>query len=603
VQTVFLRDAARPVPIEADSIYGVISLVFWAITIIVSVKYVALIMRADNDGEGGIMALIALLLRLRAGKARRRAFMALAALGIVGASLFFGDSVITPAISVLSAVEGLEVAAPSLHELVVPIAAAILVALFAVQRLGTSVVGRLFGPVMLLWFATIAVAGVNEITQHPAILRALSPTYGVRFFADDSLTAFLALGGVVLAVTGAEALYADMGHFGRAPIRRAWFLAVFPALTLNYLGQGALLIDEPRAASNPFYLLMPHWARLPMVFLATLATIIASQAVISGAYSVTRQAVRLGYLPRLRIRHTSEHEGQVYSPFINWTLMIAVLIVVFAFESSTKLASAYGIAVTGTITITGLLFSVVARVRWHWPLWLVIALTAAFGMIDLSFLGANLTKIASGGWLPLLVAAAVSTVLFTWQKGRTIVTRNRERMEGSLRAFVGQLHAQDPPVARVRGTAVFLNRGSKTTPLAMRANVEHNHTLHEHVVVLSIETEPVPYVNEDRRLTISDLGFSDDGISHVTARFGFQEMPNVPEVLRLAAEHGLECPLEIPEASYFLSKLELVATDAPGLSRWRKRLFLATAELAADPVDYFVLPRERTVILGAQCPV
>jgi KUP system potassium uptake protein len=602
VQTVFLPDAARPVPVRADEIYGVISLVFWAITIIVSIKYVALIMRADNDGEGGIMALIALLLRLQVGRGRK-AVLALAALGIFGASLFFGDSIITPAISVLSAVEGVEVVAPSLHELVVPLAAAILILLFAIQRLGTGVVGRLFGPVMVVWFATLAAFGINETVQHPGILRALSPTYAAQFFADDGLTAFLSLGGVVLAVTGAEALYADMGHFGRSPIRRAWFFLVFPALTLNYLGQGALLIDDPAAASNPFYLLIPHWARLPMVFLATLATIIASQSVISGAFSVTRQAVRLGYLPRLHIAHTSLREGQIYVPFVNWTLLTAVLIVVFAFEKSTKLASAYGIAVTGTITITSLLFFVVARARWHWPLWVVVLAATGFGLIDLAFLVANLTKIASGGWLPLLVAAAVSTILFTWQKGRVIVTRNREKLEGPLQEFVAKLHAKDPPVSRVPGTAVFLNRDSRTTPLAMRANVEHNHALHEHVVVLSIETEPVPYVADDKRLVISDLGFRDDGISHVTAHFGFQEMPNVPEVLRDVNERGLETPLEVSEASYFLSKIELVATPTPGLSRWRKRLFLATAELAADPVDYFVLPRDRTVLMGSQCEI
>jgi KUP system potassium uptake protein len=579
----------------------VISLIFWTITIVVTIKYVALIMRADNDGEGGIMALIALLLRLRVGKGRRKVFMALAALGIVGASLFFGDSIITPAISVLSAVEGLEVVQPSTDQFVVPISAAILVGLFAVQRYGTEVVGRLFGPVMVLWFATIGAFGINGIVDHPGILRALSPHYGVLFFADDGLTAFLALGGVVLAITGAEALYADMGHFGRSPIRRAWFMLVFPALTLNYLGQGALLTDDPSAASSPFFLLVPHWARLPMVFLAGLATIIASQAVISGAYSVTRQAVRLGYLPRLRFLHTSEHEGQVYSPLVNWTLMVAVLIVVFAFESSSKLASAYGIAVTGTIAITGLLFFVVTRARWQWPLWVVLSAATFFGVIDLAFLGANLTKIHTGGWLPLLVAACVSTVLFTWRRGREIVTRNRAKLEGPLGDFVAKLHANDPPVVRVPGTAVFLNRGSRTTPLAMRTNVERSHVLHEHVVILSIETRPVPYIADGRRLKVSDLGFRDDGISHVTARFGFQETPNVPEVLRQADELGLETKLELDDVSYFVSKIELVASDAPGLSAWRKRLFLATAELASDPVEYFVLPRDRTVLLGSVC--
>jgi KUP system potassium uptake protein len=598
VQATFSRDVARPVPVTPDDVYGVISLVVWAITIVVTIQYVALIMRADNDGEGGIMALVALLRRLHAGSTPR-AVVILSALGIVGASLFFGDSIITPAISVLSAVEGLEVVEPSLHELVVPISAAILIALFTVQRYGTGVVGRFFGPVMIVWFTVIALAGVHGIVDHPAVLRSLSPTYAVQFMHDRGLTAFLALGGVVLTVTGAEALYADMGHFGRGPIRRSWLVAVFPALILNYMGQGALLIERPGGAANPFFLLLPHWARLPAVFLATAATVIASQAVISGAFSVTRQAVTLGYLPRLRIVHTSEREGQIYVPFVNWTLLVLVLVLVFAFERSTKLASAYGIAVTGTITITTLLFFAVVRTRARQPAWLVALAASAFLVVDLSFLGANLDKLASGGWLPIVVAAAVCTILFTWQRGREIVTERREEMEGPLRSFVRTLHAHETKVMRVPGTAVFLNRDDRTTPLAMRANVEHNRTLHEHVVVLSIETRPVPHVPPDERLVISDLGFRDDGISHVTSHFGFQDTPDVPEVLRDAEKRGLECPLEVDEASYFLSKIELLATDAPGMSRWRKRLFVATAYLAADPVEYFVLPRDRALLLGS----
>jgi KUP system potassium uptake protein len=599
MQTVFARDAERPVAVSAADVTGVVSLVFWTITIVVTVQYVTLIMRADNDGEGGIMALIALLRRLgRAGG--RTVVPALAALGIVGASLFFGDSIITPAISVLSAVEGLEVVEPSVSDLVVPIAVAILVALFALQRFGTATVGRVFGPIMLVWFAVLAVAGIHGITQEPKILRALSPTYAIDFFARDGLTAFLSLGGVVLTVTGAEALYADLGHFGRRPIRRAWLVAVFPALVLNYFGQGAVLVEHPAAASNPFYLLMPHWARLPMVFLATAATVIASQAVITGAFSVTKQAVRLGYLPRLRIEHPSEHEGQIYVPVVNWILLTAVLVLVFAFERSSKLAAAYGIAVTGTIGITTLLFFVVAHVRWHRPLWQLAPLAAVLLLIDVAFLGANLTKIPSGGWLPLLVAAAVCTVLFTWQKGRGIVTHNREELEGPLREFVEELRSADPPVRRVPGTAVFLNRGERTTPLAMRANVQFNHTLHEDVVVLTIETQPVPHVPPAERLEVSDLGFRDDGISLVKARFGFHETPNVPEVLRAADEHGLESPLDVETASYFVSRVELKPGDAPTMSRWRKRVFLATARLASDPIEYFVLPSDRTVLLGAQ---
>jgi KUP system potassium uptake protein len=602
VQTVFSRTAERPVAITPDDVYGVISLIFWAVTIIVTFKYVTLIMRADNDGEGGIMSLIALLRRLDAGRSPR-SLAVLAALGIFGASLFFGDSIITPAISVLSAVEGLEVVEPTLEHLVVPIAAVILIGLFAVQRLGTEAVGRLFGPVMLVWFLALAAAGLHGIADHPGVLRALSPTYGVQFLAERGLTAYLALGGVVLAVTGAEAIYADMGHFGRAPIRRAWMLVAFPALTLNYLGQGALLIEDPSGAENPFYLLLPHWARVPMIFLATAATVIASQAVISGAFSVTRQMVRLGYLPRLRIQHTSRHEGQIYVPLVNWTMMIAVLVLVLTFERSENLAAAYGIAVTGTITIAGVLYFAVRRAQLGRLPWYLAALAAFLLFVDLAFLGANLTKVLSGGWLPLVVGAVVCLVLFTWQKGRAIVTEKRERLEGPLEEFVRELHEREQPVQRVPGTAVFLNRGDQTTPLAMRANVEHNHTLHEHVVVLSLETLPVPYVAEAERLKISDLGFRDDGISHVTAHFGFQETPDVPDVLRDAEKRGLECPLEVTEASYFLSKIELLAADGPGMSLWRKRLFVATAHLAADPVEYFVLPRDRTLLLGSHLEI
>jgi KUP system potassium uptake protein len=599
IQTVFSVTADRPVPVTQADVYGVISLVFWAVTIIVTLKYVLLIMRADNDGEGGIMALIALLSRLRANGVVKLALPGLAALGIFGAALFVGDSMLTPAISVLSAVEGLTVVQASLEHLVVPIAVAIIVGLFAIQRHGTAVVGRLFGPIVVVWFGALATLGIKGIAGHPGILRALSPIWAVQFFADRGLTAYLALGGVFLAVTGAEALYADMGHFGRGPIRRAWLLIVFPALMLNYMGQGALLLENPAGAANPFYLLVPHWARIPMIVLATMATIIASQAVISGAFSVTRQAIRLGYLPRLRILHPSAHEGQIYLPLVNWTLLAGVIALVLTFEHSANLAHAYGIAVIGTITITTLLFFVVARTRGHTSLPLVIAGVATFGLVDLAFLGANAVKIASGGWLPLTVAAIVCFVLFTWQKGRAIVTHNREALEGRLREFVSGLRSGSRPAQRVPGTAVFLNRGSKTTPLAMRALVQHTQTLHEHVIVLSIETPPVPFVADADRLTIDNLLYDDDGITHVTARYGFQEKPDVLEILRLAEKQGLDHPIEIDDASYFLSTIDIVPTDAPGMSRWRKRVFCALARLAADPIEYCVLPRERTVLMGA----
>jgi KUP system potassium uptake protein len=599
IQTVFSIGAERPVGVEPDAVYGVISLVFWAIVIVVTLKYVVFVMRADNDGEGGIMALIALVLN-RAKPARGRSLTALVALGIFGASLFFGDSIITPAISVLSAVEGVEVVEPSLAHLVVPIAAAILIGLFAMQSRGTAAVGRLFGPVMLVWFTVLAALGVHGIAGHPAILKALSPTYGAQFFADDGLTAFLALGGVVLAVTGAEALYADMGHFGRGPIRRAWLLGVFPALTLNYLGQGALIVEDPGGAANPFYMLVPHWARMPMIALACAATVIASQAVISGAFSVTRQAVQLGYLPRLRILQTSSHAaGQIYVPFVNWSLLAAVLILVFAFERSGKLASAYGIAVTGTITITLVLFLVLTRLEGRWRLWQIALAGGLFGVVDLAFLGANLDKLLTGGWLPIVVGVGIFVVLSTWQQGRQIVTRNREREEGSLAGFVELLRVCQPAVVRVPGTAVFLNRGTRTTPLAMRENVDHNHTLHETAVIISIETVTVPYVPDDERLTISDLAYPDDGISLVVGRYGFQQQPDVPALLREAAAAGLESHVDLDDVTYFLSKIEIVQGSGPEMPAWRKRIFLATAHLAVDAVDYFQLPRHATVLLGS----
>jgi len=603
VQTVFNPSDPHPVAATTDYVYGVISLIFWSVTIVVTLLYVLLVMRADNDGEGGIMALITLIRRRRLPGGTRTKLM-LAALGIFGASLFFGDSMITPAVSVLSAVEGLKVVSPSLEELVVPITAAIIVVLFATQRFGTASVGRLFGPVMIVWFLVIGVLGISGIATHPEILKALSPTYALGFLGGHFSVAFFSLAAVVLAITGAEALYADMGHFGRKPIVRAWLLLVFPALILNYMGQGALILGDPAEnIASPFFLLVPDWGRLPMVFLAMAATVIASQAVITGAFSVAYQAVQLGYLPRLRIAHTSEHTvGQIYVPWINWALMISVLGLVLAFESSAALAFAYGVAVTGTITITTLLFFYIAREYWRTRLWLVLLGGGAFLLFDLMFLAANLTKIGHGAWLPLLIGLAVFTVMTTWQRGRELVTVQRRREEGSLRAFVDELHAR-PTLQRVPGTAVFLNRAKETTPLAMRANVEHNRILHEHVVILTIETLPLPHVAVEERLTVDDLGYADDGITHVEARFGYMDEPNVPRVLRLAVDAGLECPLEVDEASYFLSTIELTAGDAPGMTRWRKRLFVATAHITADAAGYFGLPRERTVIMGSRIEV
>jgi KUP system potassium uptake protein len=593
LQTVFTHDN-HAVPTSDEAVYGVISLVFWAITIIVSVKYVTFIMRADNDGEGGIMALIAL---IQTQPARRRVAKAvLVALGIFGASLFYGDGMITPAISVLSAVEGLKVVDPSLEKLVIPITLAILTVLFAVQRFGTGAVGRAFGPVML------AVSGLREVLQHPGILRALSPHYGAEFLFGHGHTAFVALGSVVLTVTGAEALYADMGHFGRRPIRRAWFVLVFPALILNYMGQGALILRDPGAVENPFFLLMPDWARVPMVVLATAATVIASQAVISGAFSVTRQAVRLGFLPRLRILHTSAHEiGQIYVPAVNWGVFVAVVALVLGFRSSAHLASAYGIAVTGTLAIDTLLFFYVVRNVWRKPLWLSVAGAAAFLLVDLTFFTANLTKVLHGGWFPLSIALAVYVVLTTWQRGREIVTRNRIEEEGPLRAFVDEL--QDLSPYRAPGTGVFLNANPTTTPLAMRGIVEHLNALPQSVVIISLETTNAPHVPREDRLEIDDLGYRDDGIVQITARFGFQDPADVPEVVRMATTHDLECEIHLDRLTFYVSRIAIVVSDAPGMAQWRKKLFLAISRNAGNPAEYFKLPDDRTVVIGSHIPV
>ena len=600
IQTVFSPADPHPVKVTEDSIFGVISLIFWAVTIVVTITYVLLVMRADNDGEGGIMALIALI-RRRALPGGRRAKVVLAALGIFGASLFFGDSMITPAISVLSAIEGVKVSAPSLANLVLPITVVIIIALFLVQRLGTGAVGRLFGPIMGVWFTVIGVLGVRGIADHPEILKALSPTYAAGFLVGHFETAFFSLTAVVLAVTGAEALYADMGHFGRSPIRRAWLLLVFPACILNYMGQGALILGNPSNTSSPFFLLAPGWARLPMVFLAAIATVIASQAVITGAYSVAQQAARLGYLPRLRIRYTSEEVvGQIYIPFINWLLLVAVLTLVLTFRSSAALAYAYGTAVTGTITCTTLLFFYYARHQWRWPLWIVLAGGGFLLAIDLLFFASNLTKLTHGAWLPLLIGIITFTILITWQRGRELVTEQRIHDEGPLPAFIQQLHAMKPPLPRVPGTAVFLNRGKDTAPLALRANVEHNHVLHKHVLILTVETKPAPHVPAAERITVDDLGYKDDRITHVAARFGYMDPQNIPALLPLIREADIERPLENEELSYFLSRIEIVLGHTPGMSRWRKRLFIATARLSTDAAEYFRLPRDRTVIMGSR---
>jgi KUP system potassium uptake protein len=587
------HSAIRP---DEATVYGVISLVFWSITVIVTLKYVTLVMRADNEGEGGIMALIALLQQVALS---RRGKTALIALGVFGASLFYGDGMITPAISVLSAVEGLEIIDSGFADFVVPITLAIIVGLFAIQRFGTGAVGRLFGPVMGLWFAVLALGGLGQVVTDPGILRGLSPSYGVRFFFDHPHIAFIALGAVVLTVTGAEALYADMGHFGRPPIRRAWFALVFPALTLNYLGQGSQIVESPGTIRSPFFLLFPDWSHVPIVVLATAATVIASQAVISGAFSVTRQAVGLGFLPRMTIRHTSEDEiGQVYAPVVNWGIFVAVVALVVGFGSSEKLASAYGIAVTGTLAIDTLLFFVVVRTRWKRPLKIVVLGLALFLTVDLTFFAANVPKIVHGGWFPLTIAGVVFTVLMTWQRGRELVTGNRTELEGELRPFIKELRTRDD-IARVPGTAVFLHANNETTPLAMRNVVEHNHVLHESVVILSLDVARVPHVSDEERLDIDELGYADDGITHVKATYGFQDDTDVPHALRLCQARGLERPIDVDGASFFLSRMTVIPSRGKGMARWRKRLFVALARNAADASDYFKLPQDSVVSMGS----
>ena len=595
MQTVFSIDDRAVKPTEAD-VFGVISLMFWSITLIVSVKYVVFILRADNDGEGGIMALAALIREKLRPNSKRVAVAML--LGVVGAALFYGDSLITPAISVLSAVEGIEVAAPGAADVVLPVGVAIVAGLFLVQRLGTHKIGRLFGPVMVVWFLVLALTGVPHIAARPGILRGLSPTYIVGFVLDHPFIAFVAMGAVVLCITGAEALYADMGHFGRPPIRRAWFFFVFPALVINYLGQGALLLNTPSAISNPFYLMIPSWGRIPMVVLATAATVIASQAVISGAFSVSRQAVRLGFLPRLTVRQTSTREsGQIYVPAVNWLLFGGVLLLMLTFRSSNKLATAYGLAVTGTLLLTTTLFLILAGSAWHWPKWSLVVVAVVFGGVELTFFAANLTKVVHGGWLPLLIAAVVITVMTTWQRGRGIVTRKRIDAEGPLDDFVAKLRGKSVP--RVPGTAVFPHPGKETTPLALRANLRFNGSLHEHVVIVSIRGENVPHVAAPDRLSVDPLGYTDDGIVHLTVRVGFSDDQDIPARLREAKGFNPELDFDMDHALYFLSRITIERGADPGLADWRKRMFIGLAHNAATPSHSFRLPADRTVVMGS----
>jgi len=598
MQTVFSHDNTKVVPVDAGAVYGVASLIVWAIVLVVLVKYVALIMRADNDGEGGIMALVSLIVRERRGdRVARRLVM----LGIVGAALFFGDSLITPAISVLSAVEGLELLSPSLSRFVLPGAVAIIVGLFAIQRRGTAVIGAWFGPVMLAWFTAIGLCGLRGIVNDPGVLRGLSPLYALQFLRTDGLTAYLALGGVVLAVTGAEALYADLGHFGAAPIRRAWLRIVFPALVLNYLGQAALILRDPVSAGNPFFRLVPSSLLAPMVLLATLATVIASQAVISGAFSLARQAVRLGYLPSLEIRHTSATDpGQVYVPLVNIALAFGVLLLVFTFRSSARLAAAYGIAVTGTMLITGILFFTRALGRASHLRFLILASAAGIVSVDLAFLGANAVKVPNGGWLPLLVAAITFAVMANWHTGRLRVNRRRREAEGSVQGYVEHLEHMGRTLHRVPGTAVFLARPGDTTAPALRAIVERIHALPEHVLVVTVAVRELPHVAVPDQVASDPIGQPADGIVRVRLHLGFDDHQSVPDALRRAESlDGFPVPVDLDNATYFVSTTSLRIGPAHGLAKLRQQLYLATARLATDPVRYYDLPPTRTLTIGS----
>jgi KUP system potassium uptake protein len=575
-----------------DNVLGLLSLIFWALIFVISVKYLGFVMRADNGGEGGMIALTALVTPTTPGGRRRHRVLVL--LGLFGASLLYGDGMITPAISVLSAVEGLEVVTPVFLPYVIPITIAILVGLFAVQSRGTARIGSIFGPVMLLWFITLGTLGGVQVAQHPAVLAALSPHHAVRFFAVNGTHGLVVLGSVFLVVTGGEALYADMGHFGARPIRLSWFGLVLPMLLLNYYGQGALVLTDPTAAEHPFFRLAPSWALVPLVALTTLATVIASQAVISGAFSLTRQAVQLGYLPRVDIEHTSETAiGQIYIPGLNWVLMAACIGLVLGFRSSSRLAAAYGVAVTTDMVLTSVLFFVVARKRWNWSLPAAAALVAAFLTVDLSFWGASLLKIPSGGWFPLVVAVVVFTVMTTWSTGRAILGERIAERTIPMDQLLAELRT-DPPT-RVAGTAVYLARNADSVPHALLQNLRHNRVLHERVVVLALMTESTARVPAAERVQVHEMA---PGMQRVVGRFGFVEDPDVTCVL--TELESTAYAIDPTQSSFFLGRETLYATKRPGMAIWRERLFTVLARNARRASSYFNLPRDRVVEIGAE---
>jgi KUP system potassium uptake protein len=582
---------SHSVPPTQENVLGVLSLIIYSLLLVISIKYIAIVMRADNQGEGGILALTSLIPSTITPQGAHRWLLLL---GIFGAALLYGDGMITPPITVLGAVEGLSVATRLPETFLVPIAVAILVVVFAVQQHGTHRIGRLFGPVMVVWFATLSLLGVSAVVEAPAVLAAVNPVHAARFFQEHGLHGFAVLGTVFLVVTGGEALYADMGHFGKRPIRVAWFAVVLPALVLNYFGQGALLLNDPKAAEQPFFLLAPVAGRLPLVLLATAAAIIASQALISGAFSLTRQAIQLGYSPRLDINHTSWQEmGQVYVPQVNWALMVATIIIVIGFQSSGALAAAYGIAVSMTMVITAVLLHVVATERWKWPLPVALLVTGTFLLIDLAFFGSNLLKLLQGGWLPLAIATALFTLMTTWKAGRAIVAQRLKARGVPFEAFMAGVD-RNPPL-RVPGTAVFMTAHPGGTPPALVHNLRYNKVLHTFVVVLMVKTRAVPHVPPEDQVVVHDLG---RGVFNVVVSYGFMQDPDVPEALRIARDGGLHVDEE--DITYFLGRETIIVTHRRGMALWRERLFSVMAKNAVRATAFFRLPLERVVELGVQ---
>ena len=583
------------VPFTPENIYGVLSLFFWTLTVIVSIKYVVLVLRADNNGEGGLIAMLALASQAVKDKPKLRKWLLL--IGIFGTSLFYGDGVITPAISVLSAVEGLEVISHHFHQYIIPMTLVILFCLFAVQKRGTAGIGKFFGPITLLWFFTIAALGVSHIWHHPAILWALNPIYALRFMWDNPVITFIILGALVLCVTGAEALYADMGHFGKKPIRLAWFSVAMPALTLNYFGQGALLLRTPEAVKNPFYMMAPDWALIPLVILATLAAVIASQALITGAFSVTKQAIQLGYLPRLNVQHTNVREaGQIYIPFVNWGLFVAIVMAVVMFKSSSNLASAYGIAVCIDMLITTTLTFFVIRFGWKYPLSLCIAATGIFFVIDFAFLASNMLKLFEGGWFPLAIGGAIFTLMVTWKEGRVLLNDKLREDAIDLPGFLEAVFVSPP--ARVEGTAVFLTAEAGTVPNAMLHNLKHNKVLHEHNLFVTVRNHEVPWIGLDKRVEIEALGHD---CWQVKIHYGFKNDPDIPKALQQIRNRG--CELETMSTSYFLSRDTVIPTIGSGMAQWREKLFAQMHHNASGAADFLKLPNNSVVELGSKIEI